>query len=45
VLSTCSREGIFATGICTNTQLVKNTFPGTGVPYNVSSSRGITVVN
>ena len=45
VLSTCSREGIFATGICTNTRLVKNTFPGTGVPYNVSSSRGITVVN
>jgi hypothetical protein len=45
VLSTCSREGIYATGICTNTRLVKNTFPGTGVPYNVSSSRGITVVN
>ena len=45
VLSNCSREGIYATGICTNTRLVKNTFPGTGTAYNVSSSRGISVVN
>jgi hypothetical protein len=45
VLQNCSREGIYATGICTNTQLVKNTFPGTTTKYNVSSSRGITVVN
>jgi len=45
VLQSCSREGIYATGICTNTQLVKNTFPGTTTRYNVSSSRGITVVN
>lgn len=45
VLQNCSREGIYATGICTNTQLVKNTFPDTATKYNVSSSRGITVVN
>jgi hypothetical protein len=45
VLQNCSREGIYATGICTNTQLVKNTFPSTTTKYNVSSSRGITVVN
>ena len=40
-----SREGIFATGVCLNTQLVKNSFPGTTTKYNLSSSRGITVVN
>jgi hypothetical protein len=44
-LQSCSREGIFASGICTNTKLVKNTFPGTSRPYSISSSRGITVVN
>jgi hypothetical protein len=40
-----SREGIFASGVCVNTQLVKNSFPGTTTKYNLSSSRGITVVN
>ena len=40
-----SREGIFATGVCLNTQLVKNSFPGTTTRYNLSSSRGITVVD
>jgi hypothetical protein len=44
VLQNC-RTGIYATGICTNTKLVKNTFPGTTTKYNVSTSRGITVVN
>ena len=43
VFQNCS-VGIFATGVCSNTQLVKNTFPGTRTQYNVSSSRGITVV-
>jgi hypothetical protein len=45
VISNSSREGIYATGFCTNTKLVKNTFPGTTTKYNVSTSRGITVVN
>ena len=44
ILQNC-RTGIYATGICTNTKLVKNTFPGTTTKYNVSTSRGITVVN
>jgi len=44
-LTNCSREGIYATGVCINTQLVKNSFPGTTTKYNLSSSRGITVVN
>jgi hypothetical protein len=44
VLQNC-RTGIYAAGICTNTKLVKNTFPGTTTKYNVSTSRGITVVN
>jgi hypothetical protein len=44
VFQSCG-TGIFASGISTNTMLVKNTFPGTATPYNVSTSRGITVVN
>ena len=44
-LTNCSREGIYATGVCLNTQLVKNSFPGTTTKYNLASSRGITVVN
>ncbi len=44
-LTNCSREGIYATGVCLNTQLVKNSFPGTTTRYDVSSSRGITVIN
>ena len=44
-LTNCSREGIYATGVCLNTQLVKNSFPGTTAKYNLASSRGITVVN
>jgi hypothetical protein len=43
VFSNCT-TGIFASGICTNTKLVKNTFVGTKTPYSVSGSRGITVV-
>jgi len=43
VLSNCT-TGIFASGICTNTRLVKNTFSGTRTQYNVAGSRGITVV-
>jgi hypothetical protein len=45
VISNSTREGIYATGFCTGTKLVKNTFPGTPKKYNVSTSRGITVVN
>jgi hypothetical protein len=34
VLQNCSREGIYSTGICIGTQLVKNTFPGTTTKIN-----------
>ncbi|MFM7183928.1 MAG: beta strand repeat-containing protein [Planctomycetota bacterium] len=44
VLQNCG-VGIYATGICSSTQLVKNTFTGTRTKYSVASSRGITVVN
>jgi len=44
VLQNCG-VGIYATGICSSTQLVKNSFTGTRTKFSVASSRGITVVN
>ena len=44
VLQNCSREGIYSTGICIGTQLVKNTFPGTTTKIN-GDGKGITIVN
>jgi len=45
VISSAVRQGVFASGFCTGSQVVKNTFPGTATPYNVSASRNLTIVN
>ena len=45
VFSSAVRQGAFASGFCTGSQVVKNTFPGTATPYNVSASRNLTIVN
>jgi hypothetical protein len=45
VISSEVRQGVFASGFCTGSQVVKNTFPGTATPYNVSASRNLTIVN
>ena len=45
VISSAVRQGAFASGFCTGSQVVKNTFPGTATPYNVSASRNLTIVN
>jgi hypothetical protein len=45
VISSAVRQGVFASGFCTGSQVVKNTFPGTATPYNVSASRNLTIIN
>jgi len=45
VISNAVRQGVFASGFCTGSQVVKNSFPGTATPYNVSASRNLTIVN
>jgi hypothetical protein len=45
VISSAVRQGVFASGFCTGSQVVKNSFPGTATPYNVSASRNLTIVN
>ena len=45
VISSAVRQGVFASGFCTGSQVVKNTSPGTATPYNVSASRNLTIVN
>ena len=45
VFSSAVRQGAFASGFCTGSQVVKNTSPGTATPYNVSASRNLTIVN
>jgi hypothetical protein len=45
VISSAVRQGVFASGFCNGSQVVKNSFPGTATPYNVSASRNLTIVN
>ena len=45
VISNAVRQGVFASGFCTGSQVVKNSFPGTATPYNVSASRNLTIVD
>jgi filamentous hemagglutinin len=45
VISSAVRQGVFASGFCTGSQVVKNTFPGTATPYNVSGSRNLTIID
>jgi nitrous oxidase accessory protein NosD len=39
-----ARVGVFASGFCTRSQVVKNRITGTLTPYDVRSSRNLTVV-
>jgi hypothetical protein len=45
VISSAVRQGVFASGFCNGSQVVKNSFPGTATPYNVSASRNLTIIN
>ena len=45
VISNAVRQGVFASGFCNGSQVVKNSFPGTATPYNVSASRNLTIIN
>jgi nitrous oxidase accessory protein NosD len=39
-----ARVGVFASGFCTRSQVVRNRITGTLTPYDVRSSRNLTVV-
>ncbi|MFM8498270.1 MAG: beta strand repeat-containing protein [Planctomycetia bacterium] len=43
-IQNAAREGVFAQGFCTGSQVIKNTITGTAVPYNTTQSRNLTVV-
>ena len=43
-ISNATREGVFASGFCTGSQVVKNSFAGTKTPYNVKTSRNLKIV-
>lgn len=45
VISSAVRQGVFASGFCNGSQVVKNSFPGTATPYNVAASRNLTIIN
>ena len=44
-ISNSVRDGVFATGFCTGTQLVKNVLSGNANNYNVSTSRNLEIIN
>ena len=43
-ISNSTLEAVFASGLCTGSQLVKNILTGNAKDYNVSTSRGLTIV-
>jgi len=43
-IQNAAREGVFAQGFCTGSQVIRNTITGTAVPYNTTQSRNLTVV-
>jgi hypothetical protein len=43
-IANSSQQGVFAQGFCTNSRVVKNSFPGTRTPFNVKLSRNLTIV-
>jgi len=45
VISSAVRQGVLASGFCNGSQVVKNSFPGTATPYNVSASRNLEIIN
>jgi hypothetical protein len=43
-INSSARAGVFATGFCTNSSVIKTAFTNTLVPYNVGASRNLRVV-
>ena len=43
-ISRSARAGVFASGICTGSTVIKTAFANTPAPYNVGSSRGLRIV-
>lgn len=44
-ITSAARAGVFASGVCTGSSVVKTRFVTTTQPYNVSGSRGLSIVN
>ena len=44
-ISNSTKQGVFATGFCTGSKLVKNTMSGNTTNYNVSTSRNLEIIN
>ncbi|MFZ4638510.1 MAG: beta strand repeat-containing protein, partial [Pirellulales bacterium] len=44
-ISNSARDGVFATGFCTGTKIVKNVLSGNANNYNVSTSRNLEIIN
>jgi hypothetical protein len=40
-----AKAGVFASGICTGSSVIKTAFVTTKQPYNVGAARGLTIVN
>ena len=43
-INSSARAGVFATGFCTGSSVIKTSFSATPVPYNIGSSRNLRVV-
>ena len=43
-INSSARSGVFATGFCTGSSVIKTTFSATPVPYNIGGSRNLRVV-
>lgn len=43
-INSSARAGVFATGFCTGSSVIKTVFATTRVPYNVSGSRNLRIV-
>ena len=43
-INSSARAGVFATGFCTGSSVIKTSFSKTPVPYNIGSSRNLRIV-
>jgi hypothetical protein len=43
-ITSSARAGVFASGICTGSSVIKTVFASTPAPYNVGASRGLRIV-
>ena len=37
-------QGVFATGFCSGSQVIKNRITGTATEYNTAAARGLTII-